>query len=274
MSSRIQPKELWKVVPQDGLEGVEAEDVSNPIVSLVNDTPPGLNYSASNFWERDARSSSSLIQTKEKSVANGLQSLLKSETDLKRESGDVLATDKQTSAKSGPLHLFAVVPGLFTRTLPLETSITYVWYCAMAIASIATFACFCCWMDWLRTVGKTMGKRFIPDVGATESGRSQYTHRGKVVYEWQQTQAGLTLFTQLPRGIKKKDIDVKVWPRHIKIGRIGKAPFIKEELFNNVVVNECKWDVNRNSELSIALLKVSPEDWPCVLKAHDPRGTK
>jgi hypothetical protein len=97
-------------------------------------------------------------------------------------------------------------------------------------------------------------------------------HKGRVIYEWEQTSSEVRLYIKLPKGLTKKKIDVRMWPRHIKIGRTGNAPFIREELYSVVDVEACSWEVtgNQNDELVVTLMKASKSEWPCVFLAHHP----
>jgi hypothetical protein len=107
----------------------------------------------------------------------------------------------------------------------------------------------------------------------TENGRQQYVYKERVIYEWEQTPHAIRLFTQLPRGVKKSDVEVKIWPKHLKIAIYGKQPFIKEELFSLVDVSQSAWTISWNGELAVCMQKaLDNEEWPCVIEAHNPNG--
>jgi hypothetical protein len=190
-----------------------------------------------------------------------------------------------------PILLQAVLVG----HLPVAIVGEYVWYCSIGIFAMLFLSCSCCCMDWLKTIQrhykahKTEQKftRVPPPLNYAasaaaagveapkrktnnEQGRNQYRHKGRVIYEWQQTSTSMMVFIKLPDGMNKKTIEVKIWPRHLKIGRIGKVPFLKEELFSLVDVGESTWDVLGNGELAISLRKSQSMEWPCVLRAHHP----
>jgi hypothetical protein len=100
--------------------------------------------------------------------------------------------------------------------------------------------------------------------------RHQYVHRGRMIYEWVQTPKTITFFTMLPPGLTQESLEVKVWPRHAKIGRSGKVPFITEGLYDSVDVDRCTWDVSWRGELTVTLAKDFEKQWPCVFTAHHP----
>jgi len=104
-----------------------------------------------------------------------------------------------------------------------------------------------------------------------EKERNRYTRKGRVVYEWKDTSEAAVLFTKLPSGVTSKELEIKFWQKHLKIGRSGKLPFLREELFSSVVVNECTWEVS-GDELTVILHKDVKESWPCVFRAHLPGG--
>lgn len=103
----------------------------------------------------------------------------------------------------------------------------------------------------------------------SSQGRNRYTHKGRVVYEWKDTPETAVLYTKLPKGLTAKSLDIKIWSRHVKMGRIGKQSFIREELFGSVVVDQCTWEV-LGDELVVTLQKDGNVSWPCVFKAHHP----
>jgi hypothetical protein len=102
-----------------------------------------------------------------------------------------------------------------------------------------------------------------------DNDRRRYTHKGRTVYEWQDTPEVAILYTKLPKGLTSKGLDIKIWPRHLKMGRSGKQAFIREELFSSVVVEECTWEVS-DGELALTLCKDAKVSWPCVFRAHNP----
>jgi len=100
--------------------------------------------------------------------------------------------------------------------------------------------------------------------------RCQFKHKGRLIYEWEQTSSKVLLYIKLPRGITKRKIEVKIWPRHIKIGRSGKAAFIREELYSLIDTSASTWDVTGDdgNDLVVTLQKDSKSDWPCVFLSH------
>lgn len=103
----------------------------------------------------------------------------------------------------------------------------------------------------------------------SSTGRNRYFSKERIIYEWDQTASTITMYTKPPGGLSKHNIEVMVWPKNVKIGRRGKPPFLKEELYALVDAEASTWSITRNGELQIRLLKVEEGEWPCVLLAHE-----
>jgi len=132
---------------------------------------------------------------------------------------------------------------------------------AMAVALLGmTLLCSCCFCCLTAGAGKS------------SAGRKQFIAKGRVVYEWNQTDAKVTVYTKLPRGLKEQDIEVLVWPLHVQIGKKGKPPFLKEELYERIEVQSSAWTTSSTGELEVSLQKVRAAKWPCVMKAHLPKS--
>lgn len=286
MSARVQPKELWnrveiQAVPQDGEHSADIQGIAQkPFISMLSDTLEDSETETEH--EVDTETASSLI-SRAQSSEKALASLMSKVSHVLKHEDKMLARPKEGrnhslssqpgSLFAGVIHSFVELPFNLSDSVPVVSSTHHILYCGVGIGSAVLFACLCCWMDWARTVlkGWPANNSFILQKA---SGRNQYCYRSRVIYEWEQTSETLTLFTPLPTGVKKKDLEVKIWPRHMKMGRNGKVPFIKEELFNYVAIDECTWDVLKTGELKISLQKAATEEWPCVFKAHHPDRTK
>jgi len=75
------------------------------------------------------------------------------------------------------------------------------------------------------------------------------------------------MYIELPSGVDKNNLDIRISPRHIRVGRKGKQPFIKEQLYLMVDEENSSWKVVKN-ELQICLMKSDLEEWHCVLLPH------
>lgn len=132
---------------------------------------------------------------------------------------------------------------------------------SMAVALLGmTLLCSCCFCCLTAGAGKS------------SAGRKQFISKGRVVYEWNQTDAKVNVYTKLPRGLKEQDIEVLVWPLHVQIGKKGKPPFLKEELYERIEVQSSAWTTSSTGELEVSLQKVRAAKWPCVMKAHLPKS--
>lgn len=97
--------------------------------------------------------------------------------------------------------------------------------------------------------------------------RKQYKHKGRVIYEWQQFEDTMMMYIELPSGVDQGKLDIRISPRHIRIGLKGKNAFLKEELFLAVDEVNSYWKVN-GRELEVCLFKEDPEEWKAVLLPH------
>jgi hypothetical protein len=101
--------------------------------------------------------------------------------------------------------------------------------------------------------------------------RHQFKHRGRVIYEWHQCDTKMFMYIQLPQNIDNEgELDIRISPRHVRIARLGKPPFIKDQLYLAVDDEESSWKISNGRELEICFVKSEPGEWPCVLLPHPP----
>jgi hypothetical protein len=96
--------------------------------------------------------------------------------------------------------------------------------------------------------------------------RKQHRHDGRVIYEWDQTLNVATIYIQVPGGLAKQDMEIKITTRRIQVGRKGAPPFMKEDTFNDIVEEDSAWRLRSNGELQIYLQKAEPVEWPHCLR--------
>lgn len=101
--------------------------------------------------------------------------------------------------------------------------------------------------------------------------RFQYTHNGRPVYEWDQTLEDATIYIRPPEGLTKRDLEIKIAARHLRVGRKGKPAFLLEETYDIVNKDRSTWSL-RNGELQIHLKKARKVEWPAVL-LHKQKST-
>jgi hypothetical protein len=247
------------------------------LLASIKDALPSSSFETAKF------NSSLISRTQQTKAAGGVAA------SLHQEASEVEASNSTNLLTKLPHVLKAVLAGHF----PVHPVNEYVWYCTTMILVMFACSCSCCAVEWLKNVRRhytaqksamkipnRTNASLITETPKTEApikpkpiieqGRQQYRHKGRVIYEWQQTNSSLMVFTKLPEGMKKESIEVKIWPRHMKIGRIGKIPFLKEELFSSVDVSESHWDILGNGELAVSLRKSQSMEWPCVFRAHHP----
>eukprot|EP00927_Polykrikos_kofoidii_P067485 TRINITY_DN62976_c0_g1_i1.p1 TRINITY_DN62976_c0_g1~~TRINITY_DN62976_c0_g1_i1.p1 ORF type:complete len:174 (+),score=39.63 TRINITY_DN62976_c0_g1_i1:104-625(+) len=99
-------------------------------------------------------------------------------------------------------------------------------------------------------------------------GRQAFTFEGRTVYEWEQTIDETHIYIQPPPGVTKYMLDIKIEPRHLKVGIKGNPPFLNEEVFSVCEVDASFWMIE-DGELHIQLQKVHKgETWASALKGH------
>lgn len=96
--------------------------------------------------------------------------------------------------------------------------------------------------------------------------RKPYVYEGREVFDWEQTATAIKLFIKVPPGLTKTDLDIKIGSRHLQIGCVGKEPFMKEEVYDNINCEDSGWRLRSNGELQVMLQKTDSSVWPRVLK--------
>lgn len=119
--------------------------------------------------------------------------------------------------------------------------------------------------------GHRLAQTFTPHP-SQGGNRMRYLHNGRVVYEWDQTTDVATLYIKPPHGVRKTDLDIRVAPRHLRVGRKGKPSFLTAEIYDFVNEVKSSWSLQRNGELQIFLRKTKPATWPTVLLHSDKSG--
>ena len=69
-----------------------------------------------------------------------------------------------------------------------------------------------------------IGPGMSEKVGPTE--RHKYHHQGQLVYEWDQTLADISLYVQVPPGVRAKDLQVDIKADSVAFGLRGSPPFL------------------------------------------------
>lgn len=98
--------------------------------------------------------------------------------------------------------------------------------------------------------------------------RIQHIHRGRVVYEWDQTPQVARIYITPPEGVSENDLDIRISERQLRVGRKGKPWFLKEETYDLVNEELSNWTLS-NGELQISLQKLRTAEWPQVLLHTD-----
>lgn len=105
-----------------------------------------------------------------------------------------------------------------------------------------------------------------PDVKPAKVVRQQHVVDGQVVYEWSQTSKEATIFLTIPGNVSKRDLDIKISSKQIRVGRRGSPCLIEGDFVNQVDKQKSRWELHSDGNLRIFLQKKIAEEWPLVLK--------
>lgn len=96
--------------------------------------------------------------------------------------------------------------------------------------------------------------------------RHEHMHKGRVIYEWDQTSSKAHIYIRPPAGLRKKQIEISFQPHALTIGVVRKKPFLEEQFHAAVDVHDCSWSLRSNGEIQVNLSKEIPAKWPQVLR--------
>ncbi|EUD68092.1 hypothetical protein C922_01704 [Plasmodium inui San Antonio 1] len=99
--------------------------------------------------------------------------------------------------------------------------------------------------------------------------RHKYVNNGVVIYEWEQSIDEINIFINMnSRVVSKKDLDIDLRSKRIRIGLKGMESFLEGELFGLIDEGCSYWFIEDNN-LHILLTKVrKAETWSSVFKGH------
>lgn len=79
----------------------------------------------------------------------------------------------------------------------------------------------------------------------------------------------LTVYVDLPDGIKAKDLDIQIKQSTLKVAVKGKPPIIEGEMHKKVKVDDCMWNIESDGTkrlLNLTLQKMEGQYWwHCVM---------
>lgn len=107
-------------------------------------------------------------------------------------------------------------------------------------------------------------KNKYEDFKEMSGNRQQFIVDGQVIYEWDQGPSVTTIYIQVPKGLTKDDMEIKISRKRLKVGRKGKPPFMKEETYGDVNEEDSAWRLRSTGELQIYLSKAEQGEWPTV----------
>ena len=69
------------------------------------------------------------------------------------------------------------------------------------------------------------------------------------------------IYIPVPPGVDKSDLDVKILANRVVVGKMGKAPFLSHEYFDEIKSEESRWRMLGKGELEIYLRKNEEGEW-------------
>lgn len=121
------------------------------------------------------------------------------------------------------------------------------------------FLCICCW--WFEALSSRKTQE-----------RQPHLHNGRVIYEWDQDAQQANVYIKPPGGLQKSDFEITIMPHDIIVGRKGKKPFLRDQLYDEVNADASSWTIRTNGELVIHLVKVRRSEWPVVCLHQKPHS--
>ena len=104
---------------------------------------------------------------------------------------------------------------------------------------------------------------------SSSAGRQKFEHNGRVIYEWEQSMEEVLMYVTPPEGVTARMIDCTITSNRLKLGLTGNPPFINEETFDTVVVDESFWTMDDSGVIEINLQKMrKASTWASALKGH------
>lgn len=132
----------------------------------------------------------------------------------------------------------------------------------ISVFLIAVLCCSCCVMDRFMGGGRSRKHtHFEEDLCP----RITHLHDKKPIYEWDQNSTVANIYMKPPPNVEKKDLEIKISSKKLKVGRKGKPPFLQEDLYAPICEEESSWRLRSNGELKINLRKAVKGEWPKVL---------
>jgi hypothetical protein len=89
-------------------------------------------------------------------------------------------------------------------------------------------------------------------------------------YSWTQTLQELNVNVPVPHGTKSRSLTCEIKKNHLTVGLKGQPPIIDGELYKSIKPDECYWNIEDQSMVSILLTKHDQMDWWKCLVKGDP----
>jgi hypothetical protein len=101
-----------------------------------------------------------------------------------------------------------------------------------------------------------------------KQGRLQFEYEGRTIYEWEQSLEEVNIYIEPPPQIPSNMIFVEIEHRHLKVGLKGTDPFIDEDTWGPIKVDESMWTLS-DGEININLQKMNKaEAWDAALQGR------
>ncbi len=110
----------------------------------------------------------------------------------------------------------------------------------------------------------------IPGVRYTDDGKQIPIGNGGVGknYWWTQTLEEVTVYVEVPKGTKGKDVHVKMSSSTLEVGLKANDFMMSGDLGGKIKLDESMWNLESNEVIVISMLKSVHTWWTCVTKVE------
>ncbi|KAL4446345.1 hypothetical protein ABPG77_003152 [Micractinium sp. CCAP 211/92] len=99
--------------------------------------------------------------------------------------------------------------------------------------------------------------------------RHRFQHNGQTVYEWEQEYSEVSIFIQVPEGVRAKQLDISIQPHHLRVGIQGLPPYLDKPLGGAVKASDSLWTLE-DGTLHIQLAKAEEgTTWASAIAGHE-----
>ncbi|PSC70531.1 nudC domain-containing 2 [Micractinium conductrix] len=107
---------------------------------------------------------------------------------------------------------------------------------------------------------------------SADKGVHIYKHEGRDIYSWEQTLSEVSIYIQVPPGVRAKQLEVAIQARHLRVGIQGLPSYLDKPLGGAVKPSDSCWTLE-DGTLNILLAKAEEgATWASAIAGHELRG--